>query len=121
MSDTDIYKKREPMPYGNRDPRRSRRSRSSAPRRAFDDHSRKRRSKNSGLRRLLHLYRKKENEKVFWWTLLGAIIFILFALGLWQFVIREKIINDQEKQDDYVRYQKIIEHADEDAVPSATE
>lgn len=106
MSDTDIYKKREQMPYSNRSPKKSRRRRrSSGNERAFDDHSRKRRSKNSGLRRILHLYRKKENEKVFWWTLLSSIVVILLLLGIWQFGIQEYKIRQLEKHDDYRQYQ----------------
>jgi len=109
MSDTDIYKKREPMPYGSRHPKRSsRRRRSSENKHAFDHQNRKRRSRNSGLRRMLHLYRKEENEKYFWWTALAAIIVALLSLGIWQFVIREQIIQKQNLQDDYIEYQQPI-------------
>ena len=108
MSDTDIYKSREPMPFGGRNPKRSsrRRRRSDRPRRAFDDQDRKRRSRNSGLRRLLHLYRKRDNEKIFWWT-----VFILFMAGLiwvavYQFVIREGEIREQEQSDTFREYQQ---------------
>ena len=119
MSDTDIYKKREPMPYGNRHPKRSsRRRRSADSERAFDDHSRKRRSKNSGLRRLLHLYRKEENEKYFWWTITVTAVVLVVGLAIWQFVIREQAIRKQDQQDDYIRYQQPI--LPEDA-PSAAE
>lgn len=117
MSDTDIYKKREPMPLGNRHPKRSkRRRRSSRKSRPFDDHSRARRTKNTGLRRLLHLYRKKENEKFFWWTLLGTIVVLLVLLAIWQFGIREHFIRQQEKEDDYLHYQQpILEQEDASA------
>jgi hypothetical protein len=109
MSDTDIYKKREPMPYGSRDPKRSsRRRRSSESQRAFDDHSRKRRSRNSGLRRLLHLYRKSENEKYFWWTIAVTLAVVLMVLGVWQFVIREFQIRKQNEQDDYMQYEQQV-------------
>jgi len=107
MSDTDIYKKREPMPYGSRSPKRSsRRRRSTGSTRAFDDHTRKRRSRNSGFRRLLHLYRKKDNEKVFWWTILGTVVVVVSLLAIWQFGIREYLIRNQEKSDDYLQRQK---------------
>ncbi len=119
MSDTDIYKKREPMPYGSRDPKPSRRRRrSSRPQRAFDDPSRKRRSKNSGLRRLLHLYRKKENEKYVWWSALTVVVVVVVALAIWQFVIRELMIREQEQQDDYLQRQQPLF---EDVQPSAAE
>jgi hypothetical protein len=119
MSDTDIYKKREPMPYGNRNPKRSgRRRHSTSTPRAFDEQTRKRRSKNSGFRRLLHLYRKKDNEKVFWWTVLATIVAVLALLATWQFVIREHIIRQQEKSDDYLQRQKPLF---EQPQPSAAE
>ena len=117
MSDTDIYKKREPMPYGNKRPRRSTRRRRSDSQRAFDDHSRTRRSKNSGLRRLLHLYRKKENEKVVWWSVLVSAVVILIAVAIWQFGIRELIIRSENEQTQYIQSQADIP----EAPPSAAE
>ena len=108
MSDTDIYKNREPMPYGNKRPRRSTRRRRSDSQRAFDDHSRKRRSKNSGLRRLLHLYRKKENEKVIWWSVLVSVVLILTVLAVWQFLIRELMIRSQNEEMPYTQPQLAI-------------
>ncbi len=106
---SDIYKQREPMPYGNRSPKRSgRRRRSSGPKQPFDDHSRKRRSTNSGLRRLLHLYRKKENEKVFWWSVLGTVVVVVGLLAIWQFGIREYQIRKQNNRDDYIQHQQPI-------------
>ena len=101
MSDTDIYKNRERMPYGIKRPRRSTRRKSSNPQRAFDDHSRKRRSKNSGLRRFLHLYRKKENEKTVWWSMLACAVVILVVLAIWQFWIRELMIRSQNEETHY--------------------
>jgi flagellar biosynthesis/type III secretory pathway M-ring protein FliF/YscJ len=98
MSDTDIYKKREPMPYGSQKPQRpKRRRRSSSHKRSFDDKERKRRSKNSGFRRLLHVYRKKESEKVFWWVVGGTTFVVLLLLAIWQFVITELILRAQEE------------------------
>ena len=117
MSDTDIYKNREPLPYGNKRPRRSTRRRRSDSQRAFDDHSRKRRSKNSGLRRLLHLYRKKENEKVVWWSVLISAVVILIAVAIWQFGIRELIIHSQNEQTQYIQSQNVVP----EAPPSAAE
>ena len=108
MSDTDIYKNRERMPYGNKRPRRSSRRRRSDSQRAFDDHTRKRRSSNSGLRRLLHLYRKKESEKVVWLSVLTCTVVILVVLAIWQFWIRELIIRSENEQAPYIRYQTDI-------------
>ena len=108
MSDTDIYKNRERMPYGGKRPKRSTRRRRSGSQRAFDDQSRKRRSKNSGLRRLLHLYRKKENEKVVWWSVLTCTLVILTLLAIWQFGIREAIIRSQNEQTQYIQPQSDI-------------
>ncbi|MBN2162784.1 MAG: hypothetical protein JXR25_15230 [Pontiellaceae bacterium] len=107
MSDTDIYKKREPMPIGTRRPKHSgRRRRSNREKRPFDDQNRKRRSRNSGFRRLLHLYRKRDNEKIFWWSLFISTLVLLVGLAVWQFVIREATIRQQEKGDDYIEYQQ---------------
>ena len=105
MSDTDIYKNRERMPYGDKRPRRSTRRRRSASQRAFDDHSRKRRSRNSGLRRLLHLYRKKESEKVIWLSVLTVAVVVLVLLAIWQFWIRELILRSENEHTPYIRYQ----------------
>jgi len=102
MSDTDIYKQREPMPVVKGHAKRSgRRRKSSRPRRAFDDNSRKRRSRNSGLRRLLHLYRKQEMERVVWWSALIILAVGLILLALWQFWYRERLIRKQELQNEY--------------------
>lgn len=119
MSDTDIYKQREPLPYGSQSPKRPhRRRRTSAGDKPFDDHSRKRRSNNSGLRRLLHLYRKKDNEKVFWWAMLVIVVVFLGGLAIWQFVIREHLIHSQERKDDYLRYEQEVQ---EQPSPSGAE
>ena len=104
MSDTDIYKNREQMPYGVKRPRRSTRRRRSNSQQAFDDHSRKRRSSNSGLRRLLHLYRKKENEKVVWWSVLVSAVVVLALVAIWQFWIRELMIGSQNEQAQFIQY-----------------
>lgn len=103
MSEDDIYKQREPMPYGSGQNRKrfSNRRRSSGPKRAFDDPSRKRRSRNSGLRRLLHLYRKKESEKIFWWTTISILVVFLVALALWQFVFRYRDADETVLPDGY--------------------
>lgn len=86
MSDSDIYKSREPIPQTPNDPRlRKGRRRRSSSLRPFDDHERERRSGNSGLRRFLHLSRKKENEKSFWWGFLIVVVFVLVVIGVWQF------------------------------------
>jgi hypothetical protein len=108
MSDTDIYKNRERMPYGDKGPRRSSRRRRTDAQRAFDDHSRKRRSRNSGFRRFLHLYRKKENERVFWWSVMISIIVILILLAIWQFWIREVLIRSENAQVQYIQYKTAV-------------
>ena len=105
MSDTDIYKSRERLPYGDKRPRRSSRRRASDPQRAFDDHTRKRRSKNSGIRRILHLYRKKENERVVWLSVLICTATVLIVLAIWQFWIREAMFRSENEQVRYVRPQ----------------
>jgi cytoskeletal protein RodZ len=107
MSDTDIYKKREAMPIGNK-PEKKKRRRRSGTNRAFDDHSRKRRSKNSGLRRFLHLSRKSKNEKVIWISVGVLFIVILLIVGIWQFVILEYQVRQKEQSDDNVKYQRSI-------------
>lgn len=106
---TDIYKQREPMPMSGATPPKKNRKRRSGTRRQFDDTShRKRRSKNSGLRRLLHLMRKSENEKLFWGSIGIATVVILVLIGIWQFWIKEILIRDQEKKNEYLIYQPAI-------------
>jgi hypothetical protein len=107
MSDTDIYKNREAMPIGNK-PEKKRRRRRSGSNRAFDDHSRKRRSKNSGFRRFLHLFRKSKNEKIIWISMGVLFVSILIFIAIWQFVILEYKVRQQEKSDDYIEYQRDI-------------
>jgi|GEM_PF-2628047 len=107
MSDSDIYKNREALPFGNKSPKKPRRRRKES-RRAFDDHERKRRSKNSGLRRMLHLARKKDNEKYFWGSIGTVFIVVLVVIAVWQFVIMEHLVRTQEKKDDYLQYQPSI-------------
>ena len=108
MSDTDIYKGREqdrtapPAPNPGRRRRRSNRQ-------LFDDTGdRKRRRKNSGFRRLLHLSRKGENEKRFWWGLLVVVAVALSLIGIWQFWYREQVAREQAKQNEmYVPLQSL--------------
>ncbi|MDF7825535.1 hypothetical protein P4B35_16030 [Pontiellaceae bacterium B12227] len=107
MSDTDIYKNREAMPVGNKPPHKRRRRRKKT-QRAFDDHDRKRRSKNSGLRRLLHLSRKSENEKVIWISAGVLFAVVLIVIAIWQFVIKEQLVREQETADQYIEYQPNI-------------
>ena len=116
MSETDIYKKREPLPYGGKSPQRKhRRRRRSESHRRFDD-PKQRRSKNSGLRRLIHLSRKGENEKYFWTFLGVTLITLLVLVGVWQFFIREGMIQDLERQDDYMEYQRAVPESNEPIV-----
>ncbi len=99
MSDTDIYKQREPLPASKNKPRSrtGRRRRRSSSQQVFDETNRRRRSKNTGLRRLLHLSRKGENENFFWWGLLIGIVLLLTLVGIWQFWIQEMLIKRQTR------------------------
>ncbi|MEI6891174.1 MAG: hypothetical protein V5783_03290 [Pontiella sp.] len=113
MSDTDIYKNREPIPMGKKVPKKKRRRSSS--RRAFDDQSgRKRRSKNSGLRRGIHLFRKSENEKAIWILFSVLIVLVLVSVGVWQFFLSEILIREQQAADNAVEYQPKIPAAGEE-------
>ncbi len=115
MSETDIYKTREPIPQPSGDPqhRKGHRRRSSS-RRLFDDHDRQRRSGNSGLRRLLHLSRKSENEKRFWWGTLIVVVALLTGIALWQFWYLPHVAREQEQKNDvYVPVQAPAESATE--------
>jgi hypothetical protein len=67
----------------------------------FDEKSGNRRSKNSGFRRLLHLYRKGENEKRFWWGLLIIISITMVFLGIWQFWYRDYVIRVQSQNTEF--------------------
>lgn len=111
---TDIYKQREPMPMtGSNRPKKNRKRRSRS-RRQFDDTThRKRRSKNTGFRRLLHLARKSENEKFFWGSIGIATVVILVLIGIWQFWIKEILVRDQEKKNEYLIYHPPIPSASE--------
>lgn len=107
MSETDIYKSREAMPMGKK-PEKKRRRRRSGSNRAFDDKNRKRRSKNSGLRRFLHLSRKSENEKIFWWTAGILLSVLLISIAIWQFFVSEQLIRQKEAETEYIEYQPSI-------------
>ncbi len=113
MSDSDIYKSREPVPQAaSDDPRfRKGRRRRSSSLRTFDEQDRKRRSKNSGLRRLLHLFRKSDNEKHFWWGILAVTVVLLVSIAIWQFLYMEYVARKQARQDE--RYELI--HSPESA------
>ena len=109
MSDTDIYKNREAMPFdGKKVPKKRRRRRSSAEHVFDEDHNRKRRSKNSGIRRLLHLSRKSDNEKFFWGSLGAVVVVVLAILAIWQFVIVEHLVRSEETENEYIQYQPSI-------------
>jgi len=103
---SDIYKNNQRMPSSNPPPKQRRRASS---RRAFDDKGdRQRRSRNTGLRRMLHLIRKGENEKVFWWSMLVAFVVILVAVAVWQFVVLENRAKQKSEESEYVKYQRNI-------------
>ncbi|MDZ8117440.1 hypothetical protein [Pontiella agarivorans] len=110
MSESDIYKKREPIPMGKK-PEKKRRRRRSDSHRSFDDHTRKRRSKNSGLRRLLHLSRKAENEKVIWTAFGVGLLIVVVAIAIWQFFIQERLVRQEENNKDYAEYLPVISTA----------
>lgn len=118
MSDTDIYKKREAMPYGSGNvPQKPKRRRKKS-RRQFDDQERKRRSKNKGIRRLLHLSRKKENEKYYWGFMITFIVVLLVAVILWQFVILNIKAESENEQMRQGRAQK--EQVEETTAPETS-
>jgi len=99
MSDTDIYKNRQPMPVTGTKPKRRRRRSSNSE--VFDETgNRRRRSKNSGFRRLLHLLRKPKNEKRFWLGLLIGTAVILIFIAIWQFWYMEQLARKQSKQNE---------------------
>ena len=103
MSDTDIYKNREPIKQAtSADPRyRKGRRRRSASYRVFDDKDRKRRSKNTGLRRLLHLSRKSENDKPIWIGMLVVVVVLLVGIALWQFWYIELAARRQSRANEH--------------------
>ena len=106
MSNTDIYRDRERMPSSGKNTRRyDRKRRSSRSNRSFDQHERKRRSKNSGFRRLLHIYRKKQSEKVFWWFAAVLLIGILVAMSIWQFYYNPKLALEEQQTMELERQQ----------------
>lgn len=119
MSDTDIYKNREALPVGNKPPDKRRRRRKTT-RRAFDDNDRKRRSKNTGFRRLLHLFRKSENEKVIWISFGVLFVVILIGVAIWQFFITEQLVREQETADQYIEYQPHIPESNDDGTSRRT-
>ncbi len=110
MSDTDIYKNREPTQQATpADPRyhKERRRRSSS-HRVFDDKDRKRRSKNSGLRRLLHLSRKAENDKPIWVGMLVVVVVLLIGIAIWQFWYVEIVARRRSRANEgYVPIQSV--------------
>jgi hypothetical protein len=117
MSDTDIYKKRESMPYGSgKAPEKKSRRRRSSSKRAFDDKERKRRSNNKGLRRFIHLAKKKEHERYFWIVLGVFIVVMILGVSIWQFGIREAKVRAEEAE--YERSLKIERIPEADAQES---
>ncbi|MBT8042883.1 MAG: hypothetical protein HKP10_07335 [Kiritimatiellales bacterium] len=107
MPETDIYNNREPMPIGNRYPKRRRRRRS-AEDRAFDDKQRKRRTSNSGFRRMIHLARKSEFQK-FLWIGIGVLTLALVLLSaIWEFVIIPQMAEAEDEKLEYIEHQRKI-------------
>ena len=113
MSDVDIYKNREAMPVSNKPPEKKRRRREKS-QRAFDEHDRKRRSKNTGFRRFIHLFRKSENEKVIWISFGVLFVVILGLVAIWQYLIKEQLVRNQEIAGQYIEYQSRIPERNED-------
>ena len=106
---TDIYASREQVPQTTDDPRfrKGRRHRTSSLR-TFDEHERRRRGKNAGIRRLLHLFRKTDNEKRIWWGALVVTVVILAVIGLWQFLYLEHVARKQSRKNEmYIPVQNI--------------
>ena len=81
---SDIYKQRPEIP-AEKTVNRRRRRRSAADGTFDETKTRRRRSRNSGLRRLLHLFRKEENEKRIWISALVVALVVLVIVGIWQF------------------------------------
>ncbi len=110
MAQTDIYKNNERTQMPSEDPRlRKGRRRRSSSRRVFDEHDHhRRRSKNTGLRRLLHLFRKSENEKHFWWGLLIAVVVTLGVIAIWQFWFLGEVARKQSLRNEYALPQQNI-------------
>ncbi len=101
MSETDIYKNKEVDRTVASAPHPSKRRRRSSSRLLFDETgNRRRRSKNSGFRRFLHLSRKGENEKKFWWGLLISIVVLLCFIAIWQFFYLERAAREQSKKNE---------------------
>ncbi len=116
MSDTDIYKNREPVQNepGNVNSKKRHHRRSASLTAFGETGNRRRRSKNSGLRRILHLSRKSANEKHFWWSLLGITIAILLVIAIWQFWYLEDVAREQAHMDEqHVPIQTTSESATE--------
>ena len=102
MSETDIYKNREPIQNGpGKVHSKKRRRRRSASITAFDETGeRRRRSKNSGIRRILHLSRKSSNEKSFWWAILSIVVVLLVGIAIWQFLYMEHVARKEAHLDE---------------------
>ena len=101
MSQSDLYKNREPVQMTSDDPRfrKSQRRRSSSSH-AFDEREHRRRSKNSGFRRLVHLSRKSSNEKALWVSILIVTVVLLALIGIWQFWYMEYVAREQSKKNE---------------------
>lgn len=106
MSDSDIYKKREPLATPRAGtavrPSHRRRKKKSNTVELFDDKNRKRRSKNTGIRRLFHLYRKQDREKAFWGGLAAIIVVLLVVIAVWQYWYIDWAV-----QQDFLKNEKI--------------
>jgi hypothetical protein len=113
MEETDIYKKREPMPIGSTRTQSRRRRRRSHSECAFDeDQPRKRRSSNSGLRRTLHLARKPHNQRKILITIgVVTLLFLLFC-AFWEFVVVEHRVREEEKKYEYTQQSPDIPSAE---------
>lgn len=111
---SDIYKQRPPMPAAK--PRPSRRRRRSTADGTFDENKpRRRRSRNSGLRRLVHLFRKDENERTIWVSALVIALLVLVAVGLWQFWYREQQVRKKTREQEQARPVQRIPRSPESA------
>ena len=113
MEETDIYKKREPMPIGSTRTQNKRRRRRSRSEYAFDeDRPRRRRNSNSGLRRVLHLARKPHNQRKILITIgVMTVLFLIFC-AIWEFVVVENKARQEEKKFEYMEQSPDIPSAE---------
>ena len=111
---SDIYKQRPQITAAK--PRPGRRRRRSSADGTFDENKpRRRRSRNAGLRRLIHLFRKDENERTSWVSALVIALLVLVVVGLWQFWYREQLVRKKTREKEQARPVQSIPRSPESA------